>query len=57
MATPMSTTCYLDKDEAGESVDIKKYRGMIESLLYLLVSRPDIMFSVCMCTRYQANPK
>jgi len=57
MATPMSTACYLDKDESGQSIDIKKYRGMIGSLLYLSASRPDIMFSVCMCARYQANPK
>ena len=53
----MSTTCYLDKDETGQSIDIKKYRGMIGSLLYLSASRPDIMFSVCMCARYQSNPK
>jgi len=57
MATPMSTTCYLDKDETGQSIDIKKYRGMIVSLLYLSASRPDIMFSVCMCARFQENPK
>ena len=57
MATPMSTACYLDKDEAGQSVDIKKYRGMIGSLLYLLASRSDIMFNVFMCARYQANTK
>jgi len=57
MDTPMSTACYLDKDETGQSVDIKKYRGMIGSLLYLSASRPDIMFSVCMCVRFQANPK
>ena len=57
IATPMSTACYLDKDEGGKSVDIKKYRGMIGSLLYLSASRPDIMFSVCLCARYQANPK
>src|SRR5438034_99679 len=30
---------------------------MIGSLLYLTASRPDIMFSVCMYARYQANPK
>jgi len=30
---------------------------MIESFLYLSTSRPDIMFSVCMCARFQANPK
>jgi len=53
----MSTACYLDKDEIGQSIDIKKYRGMIRSLLYLSASRPDIMFSVCMYARYQVNPK
>nr|KYP56105.1 Copia protein [Cajanus cajan] len=57
MATPMSTTCYLDKDEVGKSIDVKKYRGMIGSLLYLFASRPDIMFSVCLCARYQSYPK
>jgi len=57
MATPMSTACYLDKDKVGPSVDIKKYRGMIRSLLYFSASRPDIMFSFIMCARYQANPK
>ena len=55
--TPMSTSCYLDKDEQGTPVDVSKYRGMIGSLLYLTASRPDIMFSVCMCARFQANPK
>ena len=30
---------------------------MIGSLLYLCASKPDIMLSVCMCARYQANPK
>jgi hypothetical protein len=30
---------------------------MIGSLLYLTASRPDIMFSVCMCARFEANPK
>ena len=57
MTTPMSTACYLDKDETDQSIDIKKYRGMIRSLLYLSASRPDIMFSVCMHARFQANPK
>jgi len=55
MATPMSTACYLDKDETGQSIDIKQYRGMIGSLLYLSSSRPDIMFSVCMCARFQSH--
>ena len=55
--TPMSTTTKLDKDENGKSVDEKKYRGMIGSLLYLTSSRPDIMYATCLCARFQACPK
>ncbi|GKB69929.1 retrovirus-related pol polyprotein from transposon TNT 1-94 [Tanacetum coccineum] len=57
MKTPMSTETKLTKDEEGESVDNTKYRGMIGSLLYLTTSRPDIMFSVCLCARFQEDPK
>ena len=45
----MSTSIKLDKDEQGDMVDQKLYRGMIGSLLYLTASRPDIMYSICMC--------
>jgi hypothetical protein len=38
-------------------MDIKVYRSMIGSLLYLYASRPDIILSVCMCARFQAKPK
>jgi len=57
--TPMETSCYLDQDEQGKMIDQTKYRGMISSLLYLTASRPDIMHSVCVCVcaRFQANPK
>ena len=47
----------LDKDEQGINVDIKLYRSMIGSLLYLTVSRPDIIFSACLCARFQYCPK
>jgi hypothetical protein len=40
-ATPMSSTTKLEKEENGKNVDIKQYRGMIGSLRYLMVSRPD----------------
>ncbi|GJU39316.1 hypothetical protein Tco_1192273 [Tanacetum coccineum] len=53
----MSTETKLTRDEEGESVDNTKYRGMIGSLLYLTASRPDIMFSVCLCARFQEDPK
>nr|GEU66978.1 ribonuclease H-like domain-containing protein [Tanacetum cinerariifolium] len=55
--TPMSSDTKLTKDEECESVDSTKYRGMIGSLLYLTASRPDIMFSVYLCARFQENPK
>jgi hypothetical protein len=55
--TPMGTNGHLDLDTGGKSIDQKVYRSIIGSLLYLCASRPDIMLSVCMCARFQANPK
>ncbi|GJT26173.1 retrovirus-related pol polyprotein from transposon TNT 1-94 [Tanacetum coccineum] len=55
--TPMSTEIKLTKDDEADSVDSSKYRSMIGSLLYLTASRPDIMFSVCLCACFQENPK
>lgn len=57
MATSMGSITYVDQDESGVSSDITKYRGMIGSLLYLTTSHPNIMFSVCLCVRFQANQK
>ncbi|GKB39952.1 hypothetical protein Tco_0884894 [Tanacetum coccineum] len=57
MKTPMSSDAKLTKNEERESVDSTKYRGMIGSLLYLTASRIDIMFSVCLCARFQVDPK
>jgi hypothetical protein len=55
--TPMGTNGHVDLNKGGKFVDQKAYRSMIGSLLYLCASRPDIMLSVCMCARYQSNPK
>jgi hypothetical protein len=55
--TPMGTNGHLDLDTGGKSIDQKVYLSMIGSLLYLCASRPDIMLSVCMCARSQADPK
>ncbi|GJT48893.1 retrovirus-related pol polyprotein from transposon TNT 1-94 [Tanacetum coccineum] len=57
MKTPMSSDTKLTKNKECESEDSTKYRGMICSLLYLTASRPDIMFSVCLCERFQEYPK
>jgi hypothetical protein len=55
--TPMGTDRHLDLNKGGKSVDQKAYRSMIGSLLYLCASRPDIVLSVCMCARFQSDPK
>ncbi|GJT07560.1 retrovirus-related pol polyprotein from transposon TNT 1-94 [Tanacetum coccineum] len=56
-STPMETQKPLLKDEDGEEVDVHMYRSIFGSLMYLTSSRPDIMFAVCACARYQVNPK
>ncbi|KAK6163684.1 hypothetical protein DH2020_000548 [Rehmannia glutinosa] len=57
VSTPMATNVKIDKDEKDKSMDESKYRGMIGSLLYLTASRPDILHAVCLCARFQSNPK
>ncbi|KAJ9538292.1 hypothetical protein OSB04_031025 [Centaurea solstitialis] len=56
-STPMETHKQLTADVEGEEVDVHHYRSMIGSLMYLTASRPDIMFAVCVCARYQVRPK
>ncbi|GKF52022.1 hypothetical protein Tco_0148489, partial [Tanacetum coccineum] len=46
----------LDEDLIGIPVDQTRFRGMVGSLMYLTASRPDLVFAVCMCARYQAKP-
>ncbi|GKB95273.1 putative ribonuclease H-like domain-containing protein [Tanacetum coccineum] len=47
----------LVKDGDADDVDVHLYRSMIGSLMYLTTSRPDIMFAVCACARFQVTPK
>ncbi|GKA78038.1 putative ribonuclease H-like domain-containing protein [Tanacetum coccineum] len=54
---PMETLKPLMKDENAKDVDVYLYRSMIGSLMYLTSSRPDIIFVVCACTRFQVTPK
>nr|GEX49399.1 putative ribonuclease H-like domain-containing protein [Tanacetum cinerariifolium] len=56
-STPIDTEKPLLKDPNGEDVDVHTYRSMISSLMYLTSSRPDIMFTVCACARFQVTPK
>ncbi|GJX27042.1 putative ribonuclease H-like domain-containing protein [Tanacetum coccineum] len=54
--TPMVERTKLDEDLSGIPVNQTQYRSMIGSLMYLTTSRPDIVFAVCMCARYQSKP-
>ncbi|GKA67677.1 putative ribonuclease H-like domain-containing protein [Tanacetum coccineum] len=56
-STPIETQKPLVKDEEASDVDVHLYRSMIGSLMYLTASRPDIMFAVCACSRFQVTPK
>ncbi|GJX18184.1 putative ribonuclease H-like domain-containing protein [Tanacetum coccineum] len=56
-STPIKTQKPLVNDEEASDVDVHHYRSMIGSLMYLTASRPDIMFAVCACSRFQVTPK
>ncbi|KAJ9543903.1 hypothetical protein OSB04_023610 [Centaurea solstitialis] len=56
-STPIETHKHLTVDIEGKEVDVHHYRSMIGSLMYLTASRPDIMFAVCVCARFQVQPK
>ncbi|GJX35596.1 retrovirus-related pol polyprotein from transposon TNT 1-94 [Tanacetum coccineum] len=54
--TPIVDRLKLDDGPLGIPVDQTRFRGMVGSLMYLTTSRPDLIFIVCMCARYQAKP-
>ncbi|GJS67884.1 putative ribonuclease H-like domain-containing protein [Tanacetum coccineum] len=56
-STPIETQKPLTKDEEVVDVDVHLYRSMISSLMYLTASKPDIMFAVCACSRFQVTLK
>jgi hypothetical protein len=57
ISTPMGTNENLDSDASDNMVDQKLYHSMIGNLLYVTASSPDVIFSVCMCARFQASPR
>jgi hypothetical protein len=43
VTTPMKISCNLSKDDDSKSTNQRKYRSMIDILLYATTSRPDVM--------------
>jgi isopentenyldiphosphate isomerase len=57
VSTLMSSAASLGPDEDGEAMDQREYRSMIDSLLYLTATWPDIQFAVGLCARFQSSPR
>nr|GEW71911.1 putative ribonuclease H-like domain-containing protein [Tanacetum cinerariifolium] len=57
VSTPVDTKKPLVKDANGDDIDVHLYRSMIGSLMCLTTFRPDIMYAVCVCARFQVIPK
>ncbi|GJR38167.1 retrovirus-related pol polyprotein from transposon TNT 1-94 [Tanacetum coccineum] len=53
---PLHEKSKMDKDLQGKQVDATLYYGMIGSLMYLTSSRPNLIYAVCLCARYQEKP-
>ncbi|XP_058746032.1 uncharacterized mitochondrial protein AtMg00810-like [Vicia villosa] len=56
VCSPMVPGCKLIKDEHGKPTDATYYKQMIGCLMYLLATRPDMAFSVCLAARYMERP-
>nr|GEV76049.1 putative ribonuclease H-like domain-containing protein [Tanacetum cinerariifolium] len=54
--TPYEVPKHKSKDEPDDAVNVHLFRSMIGSLIYLIASRPDIMFAVSACSRHQVTP-
>ncbi|XP_014490568.1 uncharacterized protein LOC106753285 [Vigna radiata var. radiata] len=54
---PIVPGTMLSKDDNGVAVDATKFRKVIGSLMYLTVTRPDLMFEVNLISKFMANPK
>ncbi|KAI3758868.1 hypothetical protein L6452_06440 [Arctium lappa] len=57
IGTPMAPRTKIGADLSGKAIDVRTYRGIIGSLMYLTASRPDIMFSTCLYARYLVSPR
>ena len=53
----LQTSCKLSKDDDSKSIDQRQYRSIIDSLLYVTASRPNVMQVVGQVARFQAARK
>ena len=55
VATPMTTSEKLSKNDGEEKVDESKYRSLVGSLIYLTNTRPDIVHAVSMVSWFMTE--
>nr|XP_027192901.1 uncharacterized protein LOC113787787 [Cicer arietinum] len=53
---PIVPSTKLHKDEGGVRVDDTLFKQVVGSLMYLTVTRPDLMFCVSLISRFRASP-
>jgi hypothetical protein len=56
VSSPIVPGCKLVKDEEGNTVDATKFKQIVGSLMYLLATRPDLTYSVCLVARFMERP-
>jgi hypothetical protein len=55
-ATPMEPRLKLGRDSTTPLVDATQYRSLVESLRYLVNTRPDLAYSVGYVSRFMERP-
>ena len=55
--TPVITGLKLSKDDEGSTVDPMMFKNLVGSLMYLTVTRPDIMYGVSLISIFMESPK
>jgi hypothetical protein len=56
VCSPIVPGCKLVKNEVGKTTNPTEYKQMIGCLMYMLATRPDMAFSVCLAARYMERP-
>jgi hypothetical protein len=56
VGSPIVPGCRLTKNDGGKAADASEYKQMVGCLMYLLASRPDLSYSVCLVARFMDRP-
>lgn len=56
VSTPVETSLKLIKSESDRKVDNNYYRQIVDSLIYLIATRLDIMYSMSLISKYMESP-